>query len=91
MQFVPRRNAFFLALIAGATLGVANLASQGPAGVQDRYQWLEDVSGQRSMDWVKADNERTAKVLESDPHFAGAGGDALKVLESPERLPLPHR
>jgi len=55
----------------------------------DKYQWLEDVSGPRSMAWVKAENERTAKVLEKDPHFAGLEAAALKVLESPERLPIP--
>ena len=41
------------------------------------------------MAWVKAENERTAKVLEKDPHFAGLEAAALKVLESPERLPIP--
>jgi prolyl oligopeptidase len=56
---------------------------------QDRYQWLEDVSSQRSMGWVKAENERSAKVLQSDPRFASLDAMALKVLESPDRLPLP--
>jgi prolyl oligopeptidase len=55
----------------------------------DKYQWLEDVNSERAMAWVKAENERTAKVLESDPHFAGLEADALKVLESPDRLPIP--
>jgi prolyl oligopeptidase len=41
------------------------------------------------MAWVKAENERSAKVLEGDPHFAGLEATALKVLESPERLPFP--
>jgi prolyl oligopeptidase len=56
---------------------------------QDRYQWLEEVSSPRSMTWVKAENERSAKVLESDPRFASLDAMALKVLESPDRLPLP--
>ncbi len=41
------------------------------------------------MAWVKTENERTAKALESDPHYAALKADALKVLESPERLPFP--
>jgi prolyl oligopeptidase len=56
---------------------------------QDKYQWLEDVSSPRSMAWVKAENERSAKVLQSDPRFASLDAMALKVLESPDRLPLP--
>ena len=45
----------------------------------DKYQWLEDVSGERSMTWVKAQNARTVKVLESDPRFAGLKEAALQV------------
>jgi prolyl oligopeptidase len=41
------------------------------------------------MAWVKAENERSAKVLQSDPRFASLDAMALKVLESPDRLPLP--
>jgi prolyl oligopeptidase PreP (S9A serine peptidase family) len=55
----------------------------------DKYQWLEDVSGDRAMAWVKAENARSAKVLESDPRFAGLEAAALKVLESKDRLAMP--
>ena len=55
----------------------------------DNYQWLEDVNGDRSMAWVKAENERSAKVLEADPRFAEFKSEALTVLESPDRLAFP--
>ena len=55
----------------------------------DKYQWLEDVSSPRAMAWVKAENERSAKVLQSDPRFASLDAMALKVLESPDRLAVP--
>jgi len=55
----------------------------------DKYQWLEDVNGARSMEWVKAENARTAKVLEADPRFATYTAEALKVAEDPNRLPYP--
>jgi len=55
----------------------------------DKYLWLEDVSGERSMAWVKTENERSAKVLESDPRYPTLEADALKVLESPDRLATP--
>jgi prolyl oligopeptidase len=42
-----------------------------------------------AMAWVKAENARTAAVLEKDSHFAPLQADALKVLESPERLAMP--
>ncbi len=56
---------------------------------QDKYQWLEDVSSPRSMAWVKEEDARSARVLEGDPQFAGLYTMALKVLESPDRLPTP--
>ena len=64
--------------------------AQGPSTEQpDNYIWLEDIHGARPMAWVKEHNERTAAVLEKDPHFAPLQAEALKVLESPERLPMP--
>jgi prolyl oligopeptidase len=62
----------------------------GAQTADDKYLWLEDVSGAKSMAWVKAENERSAKVLEADPHFAKLEADALKILESKDRLPLPN-
>jgi prolyl oligopeptidase len=55
----------------------------------DKYQWLEDVWGKKSLDWVRAENARTAKVLEGDPRFAKLQAEALKIAESPDRLPSP--
>ena len=57
----------------------------------DKYQWLEDVNGDRALAWVRAENERSAKILESDSHYAALEADALKVLESKDRLPVPQQ
>jgi len=67
-----------------------SLTPNAPAQTVDKYQWLEDVAGARSMAWVKAENERSAEVLEKDPRFAGLQAAALKVLGSPDRLPAPN-
>jgi prolyl oligopeptidase len=55
----------------------------------DKYQWLEDVNGARAIDWVKKENERTEKEIVGDPRFAEMQDQALKVLESPDRLATP--
>ena len=67
-----------------------------PAGAQassveqpDKYTWLEDIHGARSMAWVKAEDARTAAVMEKDPRFATLDAEALSVLESPDRLATP--
>jgi prolyl oligopeptidase len=78
-----------LLAMTGVTLAWIDARAQTSTDSTDKYQWLEDVSGGRSMAWVKAENERSAKTLESDPHFAGLEAAALQVLESPDRLPIP--
>jgi len=83
-----RRSAALFLAITGVVATSLRAGAQ-PSQPADKYIWLEDVHGERSMAWVKAENEGSAKVLEGDPHFAGLEATALKVLESPERLPLP--
>jgi len=79
----------FIALIVSVA-GAGPACAQGSAAEQaDNYTWLEDIHGDKPMAWVKAENERTAAVIEKDPRFSLLQADALKVLESPERLPYP--
>src|SRR5271169_3511741 len=66
-----RLNAALLLAMTGVTVALMSAGAQTPTESADKYVWLEDVSSERSMAWVKAENERSAKVLESDPHFAG--------------------
>jgi prolyl oligopeptidase len=89
MQVWSRKNAVLLALTMATTLGATHTLAQSSTEQPDKYQWLEDVNGERSMAWVNAENARSAKVLEDDPRYAGLAATALKVLESPDRLQIP--
>src|SRR6202522_4731907 len=79
--------------VAAAVMGLRTTptrAQQSSATEQpDKYAWLEDIHGERQLAWVKAENERTAAVLEKDSHFAPLEAEALTVRESPDRLPRP--
>jgi prolyl oligopeptidase len=88
MQLRSRTTAVLTALAMATTLGVHTRA-QNTTEQPDKYQWLEDVSGEKSMAWVNAENERSAKILQADPRYAVLAETALKVLESPTRLPDP--
>ena len=78
------------ALVTTALLLALPAAAQSSATEQpDKYTWLEDIHGARSMAWVKAEDARTAAVLEKDPRFAALQAEALRVLESPDRLARP--
>ena len=68
---------------------VAANATGTVAEQPDKYTWLEDIHGEKPMAWVKAENARSAAVLEKSPHYAVLEADALKVLQSPDRLAMP--
>lgn len=71
----------FLAMSGGFT---AMAAEDGA----DPYLWLEDVEGERALDWVRTQNERSLKALENTPAFNDLYKEALTVLTSDARLPL---
>jgi prolyl oligopeptidase len=77
-----------VAVLAGKHVPPAN-AQQSSAEQPDKYTWLEDVHGERQMAWVKAEDAKTAAVLEKNSHFAQLDAEALKVLDSPDRVPTP--
>ena len=79
-----------VALILGVSANLQLVCAQTPVPEQpDNYRWLEDVWGDRSMAWVKAENAKTSAVLESDARFAELQDEALKIAESPDRLAIP--
>jgi len=76
-------------LLAPVCVALLSVSAHTQTDPTDKYIWLEDVSGPRAMDWVKAENARTAKIFEADPRFATFQADSLKVAEDPNRLPIP--
>jgi prolyl oligopeptidase len=87
MRAFASRN-FVVTALALATIVISAQAQQ-PSDANDKYIWLEDVSSARSMTWVKAENERTAKVVEGDPRYPTYDAEALKIASDPSRLPMP--
>ena len=63
-------------------------ASAGAHAVTvDPYLWLEDVEGDRALDWVRAQNVQSKKVLTTDPAFETLRGDLRSILDSDARIP----
>ncbi|HSW11349.1 MAG TPA: prolyl oligopeptidase family serine peptidase [Solimonas sp.] len=84
-----------MAIIAGLAAGLATTAmAQDPippldgASDDDPYLWLEDVSGERALDWVRARNQVTEGELESDPGFEPLRRDLLAMLDSEDKIPF---
>jgi len=71
------------ALLVGGVLAATAAAGEDP------YLWLEQVDGQRAMDWVRAENAKTAAVLEKDPRYAVMYREALTIAQAKDRIPQP--
>jgi prolyl oligopeptidase len=68
----------FIALaMAMSTLGTAD---------DDSYLWLEDVTGEKALDWVRARNAESARVLETGD-FRSLEKRILAILDSEARIP----
>ena len=62
-----------------------NLKTTRMVASNSTYDWLEDVSGEKSMTWVKDHNSRTLKdknIEESEPYQR-----TLAILDSKEKIP----
>ncbi len=53
----------------------------------DPYAWLEDVEGQKPLDWVKAQNARTEAEIAATPAFKQLEADILAILDSDAKIP----
>ncbi|MDT5218760.1 MAG: prolyl oligopeptidase [Mycobacterium sp.] len=70
---------------------MAAMAAEAP---QDPYLWLEDVTGDEALDWVRAHNEPTKAEFcdgESAAEFERMRTEALEVLDTDARIPYIRR
>ena len=77
--------------ISNAVL-VAGLAIAGGAAAQtppqdDPYAWLEDVSGAKSLDWVKARNAKAEADIASSASFKTLEAQIRASLDSTAKIP----
>lgn len=57
--------------------------------VPDPFAWLENIHSPRSMEWVNAENIRSAARLETDPRYATFHHQALAIFTAQDRIPWP--
>lgn len=74
-------NAFLLASLAVASTASAQTTPSDP------YTWLEDVQGEKPLDWVKAHNAKTEAEIASTPEFKTLEAQIRTVLDSDAKIP----
>ena len=55
---------------------------------EDPYLWLEEVTGEKALEWVRGQNKSTKDHFESSAEFSSLRDDLLKILDSDERIPF---
>ncbi|MCI4568175.1 prolyl oligopeptidase family serine peptidase [Lysobacter sp. CFH 32150] len=75
-------------LAAGAIALDANAEDAMPAtGATDPYQWLEDVTGQKQLDWVRVQNAKAEGELAKTAEFKQLEADIRAILDSDAKIP----
>jgi prolyl oligopeptidase len=60
-----------------------------PHDAADPYLWLEEVEGERAMQWVTTRNERTLAELQASPHYTPIFERTRAILDSRDRIAFP--
>jgi prolyl oligopeptidase len=55
---------------------------------EDPYRWLEDVTGERSLEWVKARNAESLAALAESDRYRTLEKRLLSILDSKDKIPL---
>lgn len=77
-----------LGIIALMSSELGSAFSQEAKESEDLFRWLEDVGGEKSLDWVRERNKLSQAKLEAHPEFAKLNADILAILDSDARIPM---
>ncbi|MFL6145252.1 MAG: prolyl oligopeptidase family serine peptidase [Labedaea sp.] len=58
---------------------------------EDPYLWLEDVTGEDALAWVRARNAESVADLTSSARFTELKAELRQVLDADDRIPYPRR
>ena len=58
---------------------------------EDPHLWLEEVTGDAPLTWVRERNAETAKQLETGPAFGTLEAELLEIMDSDAKIPVRHQ
>lgn len=87
-QWQGKFSIFALGMLLMFSGGDQSASGQETAKSEDAWQWLEDVSGDKSLDWVRERNKVSTAKLEAHPEFAKLNADIRAILDSDARIPM---
>jgi len=78
-------RAAFALLVAG--LFTSSVSGADAVKSDDPYLWLEEVGGDKALQWVRQRNAESHKQLEGDLAFNSLESDLLAILDSDDKIP----
>ena len=60
---------------------------QAADSADDPFLWLEDIRGEKALDWVKQQNAVSLKQLKADPEYQAVYDSILAILDADDRIP----
>jgi prolyl oligopeptidase len=82
MQFRMWAGAAAIAIVLGV-----GTAMQAADSADDPFLWLEDIRGEKALDWVKQQNAVSLKQLKADPEYQAVYDSILAILDADDRIP----
>jgi prolyl oligopeptidase len=76
-----------LLCLGGFILVATALAADSAPEPADPHQWLEEVAGERQLEWVKARNAEAVAALAAGDSFKTLEQRLLAILDSKEKIP----
>ncbi len=76
-----------LAVAAGLAAASGSALAEEPAVAADPYAWLEDVTGDKPLQWVKSQNAKTEAEIAATPEFKQLEGKIRTMLDSDAKIP----
>ncbi len=70
-----------------AVIGLALMSGALMAQDADPYKWLEDVHGEKALDWVRQTNAESLAELKADPRYQDHYDTILALLDATDRIP----
>ena len=90
MVVEEKRTGRFMCCAAALLLafGAVAATAEEDEDMADPYLWLEEVEGERALDWVKARNRATTRTLANQASFKDLRKRLLAVFDSDDRIPF---
>jgi len=92
IAFIGRFSIVLLACFYGAKGAESDKLSTAARSLDsaksdDPYLWLEDVTGEKALDWVRQQNASSTKELEASSVFEPIRKRLLSIMDSKEKIP----